>query len=749
MKIAKVHSKLFLAILFCLTLFPQQGFSGNIIDTTDYAYWRKLASSSKMFGAMKTSAITIANQGDGETRDVMGANALAYILDPANKGKYIKAIQNKFKTRIRTMKIGTGAATSSVPSHELFYAVLALDVIRYDLAPAVLSKYEGWLEEKIMALYIGKWDPHAWAMRMLYYKYMGDEANFQEAKKEFDIGLAEHYMPNDGVSPAGNGYCVQRWNSIERAAKNTTPDIMEYMGYNEYYTNPGIIGLKEFMYGYATAPFGRILLYGDSRDAEGQRPWDVEDGNIILSPHIVSAARYSPKAYKYAMWILREGVGVSGGILKGHLSNYLIMAGTAENHNPIGFNTEDAALAPSRLFENYAALKSREQSTDALYISMLNLTGNTEYHTHYEVNALAMAGYGEILLRNAGYDGPDNDVTIDGVTATFDFMHSDSESANTLMIAGERHSSKVGDGIVEGMVGQDIEYCRGASSHALAGTHLRDIVFVQPSNGVNGYYVVMDHVSTDQAGDNVNVAWHPNAATLNTLQNATAYVSEIKMEKGDTGPHVYSENEVTLTTFLGTPPASVEIKRTANQARSGYGYAADYMYVNYNTIDRQASILTVLFPGDNTHKTGKLKRITTGDYTGSEIIQQKIVDVALTSDGISTGKYDSEIFQGENILYRKDSGRFISYFVKGKSFKSGQDIQTGFKSDDPIAIYMNTATDGKGISGKIISSGTKVTFFASDISAVKLDGRSIPIVNSESNQVSVNVPEGTFEIQLL
>ena len=81
-------------------------------------------------------------------------------------------------------------------------------------------------------------------------------------------------------------------------------------------------------------------------------------------------------------------------------------------------------------------------------MSMLNLTGNTEYHTHYEVNALAMAGYGETLMRNAGYNGPNNDVTIDGVTATFDFMHSDSESANTLMIGGERHSSQVGDGFI-------------------------------------------------------------------------------------------------------------------------------------------------------------------------------------------------------------------------------------------------------------------------------------------------------------
>ncbi|MDN3666965.1 hypothetical protein QWY92_16335 [Algibacter miyuki] len=748
MKITCTHFRLVLIILFCTVFMPHQGYSGNIIDTADYDYWRNLATTSKMFAAMKTSAITIASEGDGETRDVLGANALAYILDPENKSQYINAIKDKFETRIRTIEIGNGAATSSVRSHELFYALLALDVIRYDLDADVLSKYEGWLESKIMALVIGKWDPHGWAMRMLYYKYIGDETKFQEAKKEFDIGLSEHYMPNDGVSPAGNGYCVQRWNSIERTVKNSTPDIMEYMGYHDYYTNPGIVGLKEFMYGYATAPFGRILLYGDSRNTEVQKPWDIEDGNIILSPHIVSAARFSPEAYKYAMWTLREGAGVSKGILKGHLSNYLIMAGTAANNNPIEFNTDDAELAPSRLFENYGALKSRAQSVNGLYLSMLNLKGNIEYHTHYETNAIALAGYGEILMRNAGYDGPNNDATIDGVTATFDFIHSNSEAGNNLMIGGKRHSSKVGDGITEGIVGEGIEYFRGSSSEAIEGTHFRDVVFMQPSNDVNGYYVVMDHVKTDKAEDNVNVVWHPNSAILNTVKNATEYFSEIKIEKGHVGPRLYSENKATLTTFLGTKPASVEVKKTVNQDRSGYAFASDYMYVNYNTLNQQADILTVLFPGDKTHKAGSLTRIVAGDYSGSEITQKEIVDVALTSNGNSVEKYGSETFQGENILYRKASGKLISYFLKGKSFKSGQGNSIGFKSDNSVALSMNCDVDGKGMSGKIISPGTKVTFYAPSISSVKIDGINVPIDVLKTNSVSFSIPEGTFKLEL-
>ena len=742
--------RIFFAISIFVLLLPAKSIkAGNIINTGDYPYWRQLASNSPFFANMKASAIKTANTGT-ETRDVMGGCALAYILDPENKSKYIENIKAKFETRITDMTIGKGAATSSVPSHELFFALLALDVVRYDLKPATLQSYESILKSKIMQLVIGQWDPHAWAMRMLWYKYIGDEQNFQVAKVAWEKGLSEHYLPNDGVSPAGNGYSVQRWNSVERSAKNTTADIMEYMGYHEYYNNPGIIGLHEWIFGYANAPFGRILLYGDSRDTEGQTSWTIE-GNEIISPTIIKAARFSPEAYKYAMWVLREGANVSKGTIgtKGFLSNYLIMAGTAANSNPIEFNTDDAVLAPSRLFKNYAALITHEQSSNALYLSMLNLTGNTEYHTHYETNALAMAGYGEILLRNAGYDGPGNDVTIDGVTATAQFMHSNSESSNTLMVANKSHTSQIGDGIIEGLVGKDIEYVRGSSSTAIAGKHFRDLVFVQPSNGVNGYFLVMDHVNTNKAGDNVNVVWHPNASILNTIEDKTKYFSEIKIEKGAKGPRLFSKNNATLTTFLGTTPSSVEIKRTANQSRSGYGYAADYIYANYNSVGNKADILSILFPADKTHKVANMTRIIVEGYSGSKIVQGTVQDVALVSGGSSVGQQEGKSFQGENILFRTDAGKFVSYFVKGLSFDNGESMRCGFKADESVALYMNSSSVKSGMNGMITSKGTSVTFYYPEISSVKINGKMAEMNSAGKNWMQIQIPSGTFTVDII
>ncbi|MEP4743090.1 MAG: hypothetical protein ABJX94_00135, partial [Flavobacteriaceae bacterium] len=57
--------------------------------------------------------------------------------------------------------------------------------------------------------------------------------------------------------------------------------------------------------------------------------------------------------------------------------------------------------------------------------------------------------------------------------------------------------------------------------------------------------------------------------------------------------------------------------------------------------------------------------------------------------------------------------------------------------------------DGKGMSGKIISSGSKVTFYTPNISSIKLEGRNLPMVSSGANWVSVNIPEGTHKIELL
>lgn len=713
---------------------PQKGIAGNIVSQEDYAYWRTLASSSAMFGAMREDAIKTAIEGSPEIRDVMGTNALAYILDPANKNKYLNSIKDGIKNDIADINIGTGAATSSVPSHQLFHALLALDVIRDDLNSQDLRECEDILKDKIFQLFLPKWKPHAIAMRMMWHRYAGDEANFLVAKAEYDRNLDTLHLMPDGVYPGGTGYGMERFNSRARSAKNNVFDLLEYMGYHEYYSNPQLRRLYEWIYGYATSPSGATIFYGDARG--GRKSWDV-DGDVIISPTTVRAARFSDDAYRYAMWVLRHGAGLTKATMKGYLASFITMAGPAAANDPIEFDIADARLAQSQVFTNYAALIGNDQSKDELYLGVFSLTEKQEYHTHFEANAIGMAGYGEILLRNAGYDGPGKDVSAAGLTTPWQFLQRDSESGNTLMIGGEKHSSKYGSGLNEGIVGTGIEYFRALNDVSIDGTHNRDVVFVQAADDANGYYLVMDHVTANSPGASVDVAWHPNTAKTETVLSKEKYRSSIEVQDGADGPVLFGDNSVALTTYLGTEPLSVEIKEMVNQSR-GHHYRAEYLYITYPTSSGKTDILTVLFPSDQNHNAGNMKRVDLEPYTGSEITQGEVVDMALTSGGTSAGSRGPTSFQGEDVVYRKVSGVLTSFFVKGESFRDGAE---GFTSTHGVALYIRDA------SGKIVSPGTNVTFHYPGIDSVKLDGNPADDVGTGADRVTVFVPKGTHTVE--
>lgn len=144
-----------------------------------------------------------------------------------------------------------------------------------------------------------------------------------------------------------------------------------------------------------------------------------------------------------------------------------------------------------------------------------------------------------------------------------------------------------------------------------------------------------------------------------------------------------------------------------------------------------------------------MTRITSEDYTGSEITQKKVVDVALTSSGTSANHYDSKYFQGEDILFRTVSGKFTSYFTKGTFFYNKQKIKIGFEADQTITLYMNHHENNTGMRGIINSEGAKVTFYYPALSTVKLNGDTARVVTSGPNWIQVNIPSGHISIELI
>ncbi len=735
-------------ILFLALIFTQFGFAQNIVNPADYDYWRSLVQTDNMYAQMKENALSNSQNADTITYsyDVTGSSALAYILDPENKKKYIENIHMIFKKRIMKINIGTAATTSSTPSGELFFALLALDVMGKDIDSESLKIYEESLKEKIMKLVLHQWIPHGWAMRMLWYRYANDEENFQIAKEKWLEGLQIHYLP-DGVSPAGSGYCVERWNDLRCSAKNTTADLMTYMGEYDAYSNTSLVGLQSFIYGHANAPFGHILAYGDSRQL--QDAWDTR-GGMLASAAILRTRRYSEDAYKYAMWIVAHGhaTRMSELKVKGYLLSYMILAGTAKDNNPVRIDLNDAELAPSTILTNYATLKTRGNTTNELNIAMQNLTGITEYHTHYEVNALALAGYGEILLRNAGYIGPNRAATIDGVTSSFKYMHDSSVSSNCVMVADKNHLSKTGEGIIDGFTGHDIEFFRGSTGKdkVIEGSHFRDVILMHQTDNANAYFLIMDHV---KAHDSVNILWHPNTAVMQAINPKTEYLSEIEIAEGAVGPLLYSENQATLTTFLATEPNTVDFTTVVNQeARNdrenqlSTSYIAEYMKANYAPIDGQVHAMTILFPSDKNHDIGKMTRIMSADYSGAEIVQGNINDIALCSNGNSIGSFNQARFKAEDVVFRSVRKKLISYFVKGESFSSGN---IGFEADQSISIFFST----KDNSGVISSTkATTITLLAPKAKTFESENPDVKVISAENSKIKVMIPAGKISFRL-
>jgi glucan-binding YG repeat protein len=185
-----------------------------------------------------------------------------------------------------------------------------------------------------------------------------------------------------------------------------------------------------------------------------------------------------------------------------------------------------------------------------------------------------------------------------------------------------------------------------------------------------------------------------------------------------------------------------------NQSRGNH-YRAQYLYCTYPTNKSKADILTVLFPGDKTHKTGQMTSIESNEYTGSKIVQNQVTDIALISDAKTKGKNETVSFQGENIFYRQISGKLNSYFVKGLSFDNGEVVRTGFQSDASVSLYLNSTKQKKGMQGKIVSTGTTVTFYCPGISSVLLDGKVVTLLEKGLNTAKINVPIGTYSITIM
>jgi hypothetical protein len=382
-------------------------------------------------------------------------------------------------------------------------------------------------------------------------------------------------------------------------------------------------------------------------------------------------------------------------------------------------------------------MSSPAQGPTAMGGSLWNVR-SSEGHSHYEVNAIALSGYNEYLLVNAGYAGWG--YAIPGYS--WSWIHDDERSANTLRTS--RHASKAGGGVVEGFTDALLDYASGDDGPALADdVHLRNFVFVHRDGAARPYFVLFDEV-TAESGELILMNLHPNTLSTTGIQTVvagtefTAPIDAVAVVPG----------RAKLTVFYATPPNTVRHLNggVATWEWDDGGFTGRYLESEYATpASGLKNIVTVLFPHDPDHAKATMSRLSISGFTGATIDHGSgTVDTALESSAAASLAHDGDTFTGKALLCRKASGANVFYFVRnGTSFSTTNGPANGFSSLVPVSITM------RGTVGRIVSPGTRVRFTYPRITGVRINGSLAPNVGADPDWVEVDVPSGTHTVELV
>lgn len=682
-------------------------------------------------------------------RNIVSGGALAYILDPVNRSTYknrIVAALKKWDDLLNTAEISDPANIEHLAVGTAFLnSVLALDIVYNDVSLTDRTEIESkmarifTIQTKCPNCVVKNWldmSPHrqnTYAIKGIWAIYTGaDAATITTYANRYKADLY-YSMSSSGVYLAGSSYGVTRMDSYIKESKGFFLDVLQFTGKDTtFYTSNQLSNFYEWLYGYSVTPNRKqAYIFGDTYPALTLGSYN---GAARFRAYRFYNSGESVKAAQYAVW--SAGSTISNGLLLPY-----VLSG--------GNSLPTLAKPTSRIFSDGGAWFVEGNQTDlSLAGAMWNIKKNSEFHSHYEMNALSLSSYGQTVLRNVGY------------LQTKDPYYHFAEWGNTVLINGENHVSKAGAGITEGFTGGKLDYASGDSGTALsanltgtpnttanpnpavsnpanAGKHIRNFVFVHPQDGKSGYWVTFDEVSFNTAGKPVNTVWHPNSDLNPTVVTAnTEYKSSVNRDLVSVG-----DQKVFLNIFLGTTPASVVVK--SSPMRSGAGiFQNKYIYPTYNTLGNKKNIVTVLFPSDTTHTVAPMSRVTGVGYSGASVdMGGSVIDTALESFGTGVLNHSGVSFQGTAVWYRHISGLNGGYFVRqGRSFHDGS---YGFESSMPVAIHMKEKT---GMITSVTSGSVKIYY--PGINSVKIDGATATVIGSGTGWMNVSVPSGNHSIAL-
>lgn len=640
-------------------------------------------------------------------RDLTGAAALLYVIDESARAQALSVLASVFDILPAHLLESDDVFynhpnkwSATVPmSSGHFNAVLALDVIHDALSPDDLARYESALGD------IAEWfwkenrghTNSTFGPRVIWALYKGDD-RLQEAMDLYRDGVAQQ-MTGDGVGTNGGEYSLFRMNG-QRTAKYGFMHVAEYTGVDPcYYNNPSIGTFYEWLFAAACSPFHEAVTFGDSGH-------DIHYSRGYPQAGAWLAHRFSPRAAEYAAW-RGAGAGVRPP------SDLLTYCATQEPL-PKGRTPE------SRTWTDGGALFYEDDpSEEALCGQFWNVSRPD--HNHFDANAIYLAGYGEHLLLNSGYNGWGRGFE----DYTWKDIHDSAVASNVVLVDGMNHLEKGADGVVESLLGDGFDYVCGRADRAFEGDtrHDRSFAFVHPRDGAPGWFFLVDEV--ESPGESINLALHPASADVSTDVENAAYTWTMRRRK---------PTDTFLTIHLATPPGTVEMKDGPLTGHSA-SFIGKYLYATYPADSERRSLLTLLIPHDADHPQPDVTRLSEGDVSASRLVHPNgVVDTVCSTASDELQQTDGISWSARAVAFRQVNGALVSYFARsGRRFESEG---IGFESDAPVSVHM------VGAAGTLMTQEPcEVTFRHPGLQSLQVDGK-------DTGSTSAQLLPGSYAISL-
>jgi len=546
------------------------------------------------------------NAGNYQTRtlllkQIITSLSLTAVLDAQNgPAGYVDRFYEQFTTGIADLATDRPTAIwegNTPVGSMLFDAILALDVFHHALDPGRRQIVHNLINQWVPT--ISGWDPSSQSVRALWALYQRDMAGYAANRTDF---LAKFFanITADGIHVAGTGYSMARTTNSDREQKRLLFDIIERHSPEAISAAQRAHAAKfyEWLFGYGVGSNRKLHIFGDSS------PTSALPANFRVGE------RYSIDALAHATARLPTNLPSPSG-----LPSYVLLPW---NHASI-----PGKLPTSRVFPNGGAWL-QDGTANGLSGAMWNAK-ISEYHTHKETNALSLIGYGNHLLTNAGYLG----ANAGGLGFSWDYINKRAVSGNTVLIdypltvasnastTNDHANSKTGAGISTHLLSGAVDYARGDSGSALPnGKHFRHLLFVQPNDGLPGYWPVLDEVNGNAGTNNTHAAWHPYTLAIDTLVSGTHYRAQTRR----LASNVFSEVGPLLHIHLTTPPANVQTLQGILAHFNNISFVAPFLYNTYDLdTNKQRRFGTVFFPQDASAAMPVLSRISGGNWNATRL----------------------------------------------------------------------------------------------------------------------------------